>query len=326
VDIAEVRALLEGYRATGMLHAAAKLGLADRLVDGPARADVLAAACEAEPGALRRLLRGLTLIGFCNEREDGAFALAELGQHMRVGAPGALHEYAILCGGDYMPAWSELPHSIATCEPGYQHHFGADPWTRRAANPALGAAFDNWLAEATAGVSEEIARAYHFGEFASVADIAGGTGALLSAILAAHPGTRGILFEREAVAERARAALAHVERCTVEGGDFFHSIGVRADLIVMKSILHDWPDEACGAILGNCRATGARLLIVERVLPARAEEDRFATMLDLHMMVVTGGRERSLSEYHALLARAGYAPGSVTPTPSGFHLIEGVPA
>jgi hypothetical protein len=161
--------------------------------------------------------------------------------------------------------------------------------------------------------------------------VGGGHGALLAAILRAHPALRGVLFDLPHVAEGARAELEAAGvagRCEVVAGSFFESVPGGADAYLLKSVLHDWDDERCGAILGGARramAEGGRLLVVERVMPERmtaCAAHRAVAASDLNMLVATEGRERTEAEYRALLAAAGFARIHCSPLAAGYTLLE----
>jgi hypothetical protein len=179
-----------------------------------------------------------------------------------------------------------------------------------------------------------VVAAYDFSRAGTVVDVGGGHGALLVAILSAHPGVRAVLLEREATAVGARARIEAAGlggRCTVEAGDFFRSVPRGGGLYLLSHIIHNWDDQRSGHILANCRAAmsgEARLLILEQVLPERFEPSPAAVqaaMADLHMLAITGGQERTAAEYRRLLGGAGFTIGAVTRTAVAESLIEAVP-
>lgn len=326
-----LQAILDGYRGTALLHAAAKLGIADVLAAGPASTADLARALDAHGPSLERLLRGLTAMGVLQEMDGSLFALAPLGAALRKDAEDSVHPMAILCGDEYMAAWAALAEGVRTGSTPFDHVFGMTPWEHRARNPELNACFNQWLAGATAPAAENIAASFDFSAFGTVADVGGGHGALLAAILRRHPGVRGILFDQPHVVGPAKEYLERNGvggRATVAAGDFFAKVDIKAHAIVLKSVIHDWDDEKSTELLRNCRRAldrDERLLLVERLLPRRAADDPHAVMIDLHMMAVTGGRERTEAEFRALLATAGFRTGRVVATACGFSIVEGVP-
>ena len=322
--------LLNGYQDTALLYAAAKLGLADLLAKGPKTSEELAAMTGAHAPSLRRILRGLVVVGMCFEEEE-RFGLTRLGQMLRTGVEGSLRDQALVCGDQYMVAWSALVHSAMTGETAFAHVFGVDPWEHRQRDSALSERFHADLNTETARSAVAIVEAYDFSASRVLCDVGGGYGALLCAILAARPAMRGILLEQAHVATGARSYVESQgldARCSIVEGDFFEGVPEGADTYVMKSIVHDWPDARGMALLKNCRKAlraDGRVILIERVMPALAKDAPDTVRVDLHMLAVTGGRERSAAEYQGLLEAAGFGLGRVVATRSPFCVIEGVP-
>ena len=322
--------LLNGYQDTALLYVAAKLGLADLLAEAPKTSEELAATMGAHAPSLYRILRGLVVVGMCLEEEE-RFGLTHLGQMLRTGVEGSVRNQALVCGDEYMMAWGGLVHSAMTGETAFAHVFGEDPWAHRQRNRALSEQFNADLNTETAHSAMAIVETYDFSAFRVLCDAGGGYGALLCAILVACPAMRGILLEQAHVATGARSYLKSQgldERCSVVEGDLFEDFPAGADAYVMKSIVHDWPDARSVAILKNCRrALGphGRVILIERVLPTLAKDAPDTVRVDLHMLAVTGGRERSEAEYQELLEAAGFSLGRVVTTRSPFCVIEGVP-
>ena len=322
--------LLDGYQDTALLYAAAKLGLADLLAEGTKTSEELASTVGAHAPSLHRMLRGLVIVGLCFEAEE-RFGLTALGRMLRTGVEGSLKDRALVCGEQYMAAWRDLVHSVMTGETAFAHVFGADAWKHRQQNSALGGRFNAELNTETARAAAAIVNAYDFSASRVLCDVGGGYGALLCAILAACPAMRGMLLEQPHVAIGARSYVESQdlgERCRVVEGDFFEGVPEGADTYVMKSVVHDWPDARATGILGNCRKAlraGGRLILIERLMPARANDAPDTVRVDLHMLAVTGGRERSEAEYRQLLETAGFSLRSIVASRSPFCVIEGVP-
>ena len=182
-------------------------------------------------------------------------------------------------------------------------------------------------------VAEEIVAAYDFSRFGRIVDVGGGQGLLLAAILRRNPSARGLLFDLPQVVMEAREVLGGAgvgDRCTMKSGDFFQSVPEGGDAYVLKSIIHDWDDERARRILSNCRKAmgkGGRLLVVERVVPERIEPtfvDQRGTLMDLNMLVLTGGRERTDPEFRDLFESSGLMLRRFFPTRSGLHVIEAI--
>lgn len=327
-----LRRQFDACRGAALVYAAVKLGLPETMGAGRWTAEQLAPALEASPPHLFRFLRALCVLGICEEAPDRGFTLAPLGRSLLPGAPARLREKAVLTVEQYWQPWARLVHSLKTGQPAFDHVFGTDVWDWRRTNAAQGALFDAYFAPETAEQAKSIVAAPAFATARVVADIGGGDGALLAAVLEAHPHVAGILLDRPQTIERARARFqspTFAGRVRLVAGDFTTGIPVEADLYLLKHVLHDWNDAECRTILANCRAAvpgGARLLVIEQLLPGRAADDPQAVMLDLHMMVVTGGRERSLDEFQALLAQSGFAVSGVIPAACGVSVIEAAPA
>jgi hypothetical protein len=319
----ELRRLLWGSRISQAIHVAAVLGIADLLAGGPLTAAELAEATRAHEDTLYRLLSTLAAAGVLEESEGRRFASTPVGDGLCSDAPGSVRDIAIMLGRPYVwEPWGYLLHSVMTGENAFRHVHGESLWEYRERDPDESAAFDRAMAAGTAAVSRALLDAYDFSGFGSLVDVAGGTGALLRALLAEHPGLRGVLFDRPHVVDG-----IEIERCEVVGGSFFDDVPAGADVYVLKRIIHDWEDPEALAIL-RCvrRAIPAHgtLLVVERVLggPNESLETKLA---DLNMLVLPGGRERSLDEFRSLFAGAGFELAGSTPTASPLEVIEASP-
>lgn len=316
-------------------YVAASLRLPDLLAEGPRTGLALAEATGCHAPALRRLLRALTVLELCREREDGAFELTPMGGLLRSDVPGSVRSWALFVGGPHWPIWGHLLHSVTTGESARKHLKGTQDFEHLAHDPELAALFNQAMVELTRLVAQEVARTYVFSGMGRIIDVGGGYGELLAAVLLAAPRARGVLFDmahaREA-GERHLAARGLAERCEVVTGSFFEAIPGPADACLLKSILHDWEDNACRTILEKCRgalAQGGKVLIVERIMPERLEPTPAHESIarsDLNMLVGPGGRERTEAEYQALLGAAGLRLERVLPAGSGFFIIEAAAA
>lgn len=308
---------VNGYRITQALHVAAVLGVGDLLADGSRTSDDLASATGTNPDALYRLLRALARIGVLDEGADRTFALAPGGEPLHAGVAGSERDHAVLAGSGYVwAAWGELLHSVRTGESAFEHVHGRTAWEYRADHPEDQAVFDGWMAAQTGALDSAIVRGYDFGRFRHVVDVGGGHGALLAAILGSHPDVRGTLFDQPHVVARAPAR----ERCEIAGGSFFESVPSGGDAYVLKSIVHDWGDDDAVAILRTVAAAlegDARVLLVERELAHDS-----TPWLDLQMLVMLGGRERSEDEYARLFDAAGLRSVATTSVGRGFAVFE----
>jgi SAM-dependent methyltransferase len=326
-----LRSAIEAYHASALAYAAAKLGLPDRMGARPWTAQALAAELGLSAPHLLRFLRGLVSIGICAEHSDGSFTLTRLGEALKSGSPSRLGEKVLIVVEQYWQPWANLIHTLRNGEPAFEHVFGTDVWAWRNENFRGGDIFAAYLAGETFAHAGPIIEALDLAGIGRVADIGGGHGGLLAAILQAHPDMRGILFDLPETiigAKRFLKSHAVLGRVTLVGGDFLAEIPVEADVYVLKSVLQHWDNVAARAILESCRdamLARAKLAIVERLLPEQALDDPSAMMLDLHMMVINGGRVRTLQEFERLIAEANLALSKVHATSSGLSVIEAVP-
>ncbi len=323
--------LITGYWITQLIHVAARLEIADRLAAAPRACDELAAECGVRAGELHRVLRALAAEGLFTEVAPRTFAVTPLGELLQRNRPGSLHARAIVSGAKDYAAWGALLHSVRTGQPAFDHVHGEDHFTWLTRHPDMAAAFHETMTQLAAQYYGAVVEAFDFGRFRCVADIGGGQGQLLALILAKHPRLQGILFDAPHVIAGAGGPLRAAgvaSRCELIGGDFFGHVPPGGDAYVMSHILHDWDDESAARLLQAARrgmAAGARLLIVEKIIPA-GDGGGFAKLMDIHMLVLTGGRERTEAEFRALLARGGFRLERVTPTASFMNVIEAVPA
>lgn len=325
-DAQRVQSLIHGYRSTALTYAMVKVGLPDALASAPATTADLARTLCLHEASLERLLRGLEVLDLIERLPDGRCGLTNLGRRLVSSSSDAAH--VVVTVESHLSAWAGLSHSLRAGEAAFDHVFGQSPWQHRAGNPTLDAAFNRWLSGIVGDVAETLVPTLGLPESGLLADVGGGDGSLLVAMLKSRPGCRGLVFDQPHLAAQVVANLAAggvADRARFVGGDFFGSLGFSADVLLLKSILHDWDDARCVALLGRCReslAAGGRLLIVERLLPARAVDAPDTVMLDLQMLAVTGGRERTKAQYVDLLARAGLRVVSVWQTESGYAVLS----
>jgi hypothetical protein len=320
-----LKELVDRFKLAQAVYVAAELGLADLLAGGPRPCDELAAETGTHPPTLYRLLRALAAGGLFREEANGVFSLAPLGGALRADAQPSLRDWVLHVARPLnWNTWSALLDSVRTGENAFVLVHGEDTWSHRAARPGEQEAFDRGMAALTRRLDAALLEAYDFGRFGTVVDVGGGNGALLSALLAANPGMRGVLFDQPHVVAGAQVG----DRCETVGGDFFEAVPAGGDAYVLKSITHDWEDADVLRILRSCRraaAPGASLLVVERDL-GRPNEDLEAKVSDLNMLVLPGGRERSEHEFAELLGSAGFRYAGAVPVTGAFHLFEGVVA
>jgi len=321
-----LHALIGGHRSTALIYVAAKLRLADLLARRPASSHELAEQLQVSADALHRILRGLVVVGLLREA-NGTFALTAIGECLRTVVPGSLYEYAILTGEEYAPAWAALLCSVQRRRVPFEKIFGMNVWEHRERNPDLGRLFQQSLGEQTRSLAHALLRIYDFSTVGTIVDIAGGTGELLRRILEQNPQAQGILFELPQVLEN--VANDSPNRFRAEAGDLFQRIPARADIYLLKSVLHDWDDAHCCQILQCCREAmkqTSRLLVIERQNPQHAADGAATVMMDLHMMAVQGGRERTQAEFDALARCCGLVAVQARKIEEGFWLMEFAPS
>ena len=324
-----MRQMVTGCLVSQLTYVAAKLGIADRLADGPKTAAQLAAAVDAHPQSLYRVLRALAALGVFIEDADGRFALTPLAGPLRREAPESLHAFTLMWGETFWSACGSLLHCVRTGQTAFDHLHGMGAFEYMRQHPQAAEIFDQAMSNLTRVQAAAVVGAYDFSGVQTLVDVGGGMGTLLAAVLRAHPGMRGVLYERAEVLPAARKALegeGMLGRCELKRGDFFASVPEGGDAYTLKDVVHDWDDERASAILANCaRAMGprAKLLLIERGLPPRNVLGP-GKMVDVVMLAMTGGRERSEPEYADLLARAGLRLARVVPTGSEPMVLEAV--
>ena len=321
--------LISGFWISRGIYLTAKLSLADLVKDGAKTADDLAAATETHAPSLFRVLRALASVGIFTQDEQDRFGDTPLLQTLRSGVPGSLRSFAMTeLGEEHYPAWGDFLHSVRTGGIAFDHAFGTDIWKFFAQHPDNAKIFNDAMSGLTTQANEALHAAYDFAGINTLVDIGGGHGSLVSAILRRNPDMRGILFDSPQVIEGARPVIQSSDvagRCEPVGGNFFESVPAGADAHIMKWIIHDWNDDQAVAILENCHralAEGGKLILVEAVVPA-GNEPHFSKFIDLNMLVMTGGRERTAAEFRDLYQRAGFRLTRIVPTESPFSVIEG---
>ena len=313
------------------LHAAAVLGIPDALGTATRAPAEVAAAIGAPEDQVRRLLRALVVLEVATET-DGGFALTPMGAYLRADAPDSMRSWALLWGRPMIwSAWGRLADSVRTGETAPQLIAGLGTFEWVAQDPEGADIFNRSMQELTVRVSRAIASAYDFSGLRTVVDVGGGHGALLPAILRAHPQLAGVVYDLPQCADGAAAFLRAEglsDRSRFEAGDFFERVPPGADAYLIKSVIHDWDDAKSRAILARCREAmraDSVLLLIEILAPERLTGAPFEPMIvgsDLNMMVMTGGKERTEREYRVLVESAGLTVARVVPTPGAMSIIE----
>jgi len=308
--------LLSGFMRTQAISVATRLGVPDVVSSTPSDIGDIARAVGADESALYRLMRYLATEGIFTEDTARAFSETPLSVGLRSDAPATARWLALMLGAEHYGAWGEALHSFVTGEPAFDHVHGKSFFEYLGDHPDLSRIFDSAMAAGARGRAAALAE-YDWSDVERVVDVGGGNGAALAIVLARHPHLRGTVFDLPTVVEGAANVLSAAgvqDRCDVVGGDFFVDDLPRADVYVLSQILHDWNDERAGAILDNCRrglTEHDRLLLVERILED-GPDSAFHKLLDLHMLVLLGGKERTETEWRSLLAEHGFGVQQIT--------------
>lgn len=313
-----------------VVHIAAALGLADKFADGPKSAGELAVPLALHAPSLHRLMRTMAGIGLLTEGDAQRFSLTALGEALKTDAPGSARSALLMTGSSWVGSgFANLLHSLQTGRTGFEKAHGMPLFDYLAHHPEAASVFSGAMVGLHGGEPPAVAAAYDFSVFQTVVDVGGASGNMLANILVRHPQPRGVLFDRPHVVGDAQKLLKEkgvASRVTVEAGDFFLSVPSGGDAYVLSHILHDWHDDLCLTILSHCRKAmkpGGRLLIVEMVLPP-GDAPHPGKILDMVMLVLIGGQERTEREYAVLLDKAGFRLNRVVTTESPVSVIEAV--
>ncbi|WP_428670547.1 methyltransferase [Roseibium sp.] len=307
---------LQGFRISCAIHLAAKLELTEHLMDGPKSVQELAALCSVAAGPLYQIMRSLAAEGIYREETFEVFSNTNMSRLLHRDAPGPAWNYSIIVGELYVSTFANLFHSVKTGQSAFADLNGMSYWDYLGRNDELGAIFDNLMTRLYDGDVEYLLNLYDFTSLGRLLDVGGGRGSFVRALMARHPEVECGLFELPAVSGRNElefAADGLGGRCEILSGSFLEEIPSGFDAYLVKSVLHNWDDEHAARILRNCRAAGgnsARLVIVDFIVPP-GNEPSFAKGLDLTMLALFGGKERSLIQFDQLLAGVGYRIASV---------------
>ncbi|HZJ12925.1 MAG TPA: methyltransferase [Methyloceanibacter sp.] len=323
-----LREQIEAYHAAALAYTCVTLRLPETMGADDWTAERLAAKLGLSAPHLERTLRGLATLGLVAAQPDGTFTLTELGRALAPGSSSTLREKLLIVVKQYWQPWANLAAGIKSGTPAFEHVFGASVADWRRDHPEHGETFDAYLARESFANAGPILAALDLAGAETVADIGGGQGGLLGAILKANPGLRGVLFDQPQTVAAAKpylGSLGVAERVAFVAGDFLSEIPVEADIYVLKAVLQQHEDTDARIILQSCRKAlrpGAKLMVIERLMPERAMDDPAAIMLDLHMMAISGGKARTRPEMEALIAEAGLRVAKCPKTSDGLAVIE----
>lgn len=315
-----------------LLYVAAQLNLADFLAEGPRTAEELAQSTATHAPSLYRVLRTLASLGAFTEDSAHRFSLTPLGEALKIGAPGSARATVLTLAGDWFSrGLDHLLYSVQTGKTGFEKAFGMPAFDWLAQHPEEASQFSETMIGFHGAEPAAVAAAYDFSAFETIVDVGGATGNLLTTIIGKYPSARGILFDMAHVVCDAPAliqARGLTEHVRIESGSFFETVPTGGDAYLLSHVIHDWSEDQCLTILGNCRRAmkpGSRLLIIEMVLPT-GDTPHPGKMLDIIMLTLPGGQERTEPEYRALLHKAGFRLNRVVATESAVSAVEAFPA
>ena len=323
--------MILGKWVSSAISAAAHFGIADHLESGPKSLEQLASLTGTQERPLYRLLRANASVGVFTELEDGRFAQTPLSEPLRSSATPSVRHMAMMLTDDWhIRCWEQLPWSVETGKPASYKLHGTGMFDWMAQHPEKTGNFNQAMTDLSQGDAAAVVQSYDFSRFEHIVDVAGGHGALLAEILNQAQKLRGTLVEMPHVIEGAKKAGLldrFANRVTLEAGSMFESVPAGADAYLMKFIIHDWYDAECIKILSQCRKgirPGGRLLVIDQVVPGR-NQPGIAKLMDLEMLVLPGGMERTEKEFRELFAASGFRLERIIPTPGILCIIEGVP-
>jgi len=323
--------VIAGYWTARIVYVAAKLGIADLVADGPKSAAELAVITKTHAPSLYRILRALCSTGWLAEHPDGRFGATPLTVALQTGAPGSVRHFAMSeLGEEHYPAWGGVLDTVRTGELAFDRVFGMPNWQYWAEHPDDAETFNRAMSEMTAILEPALMPLIDLSAVRRVVDVGGGRGTLIAALLKAYPRASGVVLDLPHVIELGRQHIAQeglAERCTLVPGDFFESVPSGGDAYFLKWVLHDWDDARSVALLKQVRsaiASDGRLFVIEAVIPP-GNDPFLHKLVDVNMLVMTGGRERTEAEYRSLLATAGFELTRVTATPLEAAVLEARP-
>jgi hypothetical protein len=330
---AQLFELANGFMVSAALHVVARLKIADLLAAGPQPVAELAKATRVREDGLYRVLRALASIGVFSEPGLRYFSLTPMAEPLRSDSPHSIRDLILWMSDPFhFRTWAEMMHCVETGETAIERLYGKPAFDFLAENAEESAIFNAGMSGFCRLAMPAVLKAYDFSGIGSLTDVAGGHGLVLTSILKEHPKMRGILFELEHVAAGARERIRELglaERCQVVSGSFFDWIPAGADAYLLQHIVHDWQDEQAIQILKNVRrALGSKangkLLLLEGII-APGNEPGIAKFIDLEMLILAGGRERSQEEFAQLLESSGFRLNRVVYPEGPICVVEAVP-
>jgi O-methyltransferase domain/Dimerisation domain len=325
---AQLVQMAHAHWVSHIVYVAAKLSLADHLANGPKSPDEIAGKTGTHAPSVYRLMRTLANLGILTEDAKHCFALTALGDALKTGAPGSARATILTVASEWwVRGFGQLLYSVETGKSGFEKALGMPIFDWLANHPEDASLFSETMIGFHGAEPAAVAAAYDFSGLTTIIDVGGATGHLLTTILSGCSAARGILFDLPHVVRDAPPlieARGMTDRVSIKDGSFFESVPEGGDAYLLSHIIHDWSEEQCLTILGNCRRAmnpGGRLLIIEMVLPA-GDTPHPGKLLDMMMLVGPGGQERTEPEYGELLGKAGLRLERVVPTESPVSVVE----
>jgi len=326
-----LQVLLGGYEATQLIYVIVELGIPDLLAEGPRTAEELARETDTHADSLRRVLRAVASLGVLSAEEDGRFGLNSVGERLREDVPGSLRALALSYGRRWRwEAWAHLTDSVRTGRTAFEHAHGKDIYGFLAEDSGAASDFNEHMAVLAEERGRALADAYDFSGVRKLVDVGGGQGSLVEALLLAYPDLEAVVYDAPAAVRQAQRRLwaaGLADRVSFESGNFFAFVPVGADAYVLSNVLHDWDDDDATAILRSCRAAigeSGRLLVLQDIAPPDGERSP-VNVFDISLLVLTGGRERTLDQYRELLSAADFRLERVAGTAVGTSLLVAAP-
>lgn len=301
--------LITGYWAACAIQTTAKLGIADLLSQGPKTLSELAEATQSHEKSLYRLLRGVTSVGIFEEKEGNIFVLNDFGATLRSDVPGSMRGMFLTMVGEFHPVLGDLTYGVQTGKVAFEHVNGVPLWKYLKEKPSAGINMMKAMTGVSGAVLKEIINVYDFTPYSTIVDVGGGNGSMLFTLLYSSPSSTGVVFDEPYVIEETEKQIPEdlKSRCITKGGDFFKEIPAGADLYILKWIIHDWGCEEAVNILKVCynaMKVGSKLLIMDVVIPDELNKPFVGKLLDLNIMALATGTERTLHETKELVESA----------------------
>lgn len=317
--------MIGGEWVAKSIYTAAELDVAGHLLRGPKNVEELAQLTKTDTESLYRLLRLLSSVGVFYEGINRTFTNTPSSELLAKDHPQSLRTLALFYSEEMSQSFERLTDCVKTGKPAFDLAFEQPVFSYLKKHPQAASRFNTAMREKSQSVIASCLKACDFSRFKTVFDIGGGMGHFVAAILRAHPNVHGALYELPEVVSAARSSLeTFVPRCTLISGDFFDKVPEQGDVYLLKSVLHDWTNEDALIILKNCHAAmseKSKLIIIEPMMVASNQKE-YAKYMDVFMMAITGGSERTQDEFKILLNQAGFTIESITPTETEFYIIE----